>query len=117
MITRNFATSRLVLATNSIESRPMPTRAVSMAATTLSGGCRYRVRTCSSGGKVMIKKIGLALLMVIVTLLLIAAGYATSEGITTKADTPEAAVRSLYDHARGRDFRAAMRYIATASNT
>lgn len=65
----------------------------------------------------MIKNIGLAFLMVIVTLLLLAAGYATSAGTSHSADTPEATVRSLYDHVRGRDFRGAMKYVAAASNT
>jgi len=65
----------------------------------------------------MITKIGLALLMAIITVLLIAAGYATSGGVTTNADSPEAAVRSLYDHVRGRDFNGAFRYVASVSNT
>ncbi len=65
----------------------------------------------------MIRNIGLALLMVVVTCLLLAVGYATSEGVNRSAGTPEGAVRSLYDHVRGRDWRGAMRYVAAASNT
>jgi hypothetical protein len=66
----------------------------------------------------MIRKIGLGLLMVIVTLLLLAVGYATSGGGTTSnADTPEAAVRSLYGRVRARDFSGAFRYVASVSNT
>lgn len=64
----------------------------------------------------MIRKAGLAVLMAIVTLLLIVAGYAASDTVTTSADTPEAAVRSLYDHVRTRDFHGAMQYIASSSN-
>ncbi|MBV8207969.1 MAG: hypothetical protein JO041_14370 [Acidobacteria bacterium] len=64
-----------------------------------------------------IRRLGLAALMAIATLVLLAAGYASSGGAASHANTPEAAVRSLYDHVRTRDFPGAFRYVAVASNT
>lgn len=79
------------------------------------------------------KHIGLALLMAIITVLLVVAGYAMNGGVSSNANllaggygfavadngaqTPEAAVQSLYSGVRGRNFGAAFRYVAAASNT
>ncbi len=58
----------------------------------------------------------LPIALVILTIALVAAGTVrTNEGAA--ASTPDGAVRALYEHAKGRDFKGAYRYVSPSSNT
>ena len=59
----------------------------------------------------------LAVVMLVLTVLLVGAGFVSAGGASRNSDTPEAVVRSLYDHVRSRDFDGAYKYVAAASNT
>src|SRR5438067_2213242 len=54
----------------------------------------------------------LALAMVVVTILLVGAGFVSAGGASRTSDTPEATVRSLYDYVRSRDFEGAFKDVA-----
>ena len=59
----------------------------------------------------------LALAMLVLTVLLVGAGFVSAGGASRSSDTPEATVCSLYDHVRSRDFDGAYKYVAAVSNT
>jgi hypothetical protein len=57
-----------------------------------------------------------AILMAVITVLLVLAGMMSAGGVSSNASTPEAAVRSMFNHVRARDFNGAFQYVAAASN-
>jgi hypothetical protein len=54
--------------------------------------------------------------ILILTVALVAAGTVQTNDVAA-AKTPDGAVRSLYEHAKGRDFRGAYQYVSPSSNT
>lgn len=58
----------------------------------------------------------LAIVIAILTVALVAAGTVRPND-TAQTKTPDGAVRALYEHAKGRDFKAAYKFVAPSSNT
>ncbi len=58
----------------------------------------------------------LPILLVILTVVLVAAGTVHNNDLAP-AKSPDGAVQALYEHAKGRDFKGAYRYVAASSNT
>jgi hypothetical protein len=58
----------------------------------------------------------LVILLVILTIALVAAGTVHPSNLAA-AKTPDGAVRALYEHAKGRDFKGSYQYVSPSSNT
>jgi hypothetical protein len=56
------------------------------------------------------------IVILVLTVALVAAGTVHTSDVAP-AKTPDGAVRALYEHAKGRDFRGAYRYVSPSSNT